>query len=480
MVPDTTDITTNLILKIKMASTSKFIGPGILLFLDQSLIAAINWLYWLVISKVSTTSEVGQATIVTSLVLLIGTIIQLGLEYPLLKRTSTERSHVFGTILVIQLVFASACVPITIYAFNRLFDQSLHTFIWIAIVMLVLQGITFVSRFALLGVSNVKIILLIDILGTVIKFLVAFIMVASGFGAFGILLSFLCQWLIFAGISLVLAKTMLGFSIGSMRYFKEIIKEGIANFPSKLSGIFIVSLSVVLLASFNLSSSEIGIYYVAVMISFIIGTFASSMAHMVIPASSTSNKDLSTDSMRISLSLTAPLIAGLLVAPMYALSLVGAQYISGYLVLLVLSMAVLPSTIVVNTISKLNNLNQSRRLLTIGAILVLTFFGAFFSLVPLYGSLGAAFATLIAFICTSIPSIIWSESVVRRYLRNSVVALISGVVAGYLIGLLLSQEISPPLRVMISIAVTMTIVMGLKNTSALELKQIVREVISRK
>ena len=480
MIQDTTDIRTNLILKIKMASTSKFMGPGILLFLDQSLIAAINWLYWLVISKVATTSEVGQATTVTSLILLIGTIIQLGLEYPLLKRTSTERSNVFGTILVIQLVFTSACVPITIYAFNRLFDQSLHTFIWIAIVLLVLQGLTFVSRFALLGVSNVKIILLIDILGTVIKFLVAYILVALGFGAFGILLSFLSQSLIFAGISLVIAKTTLGFSIGSMRYFREIIKEGIANFPSKLSRMFIVSLSVVLLASFNLSSSEIGIYYVAMMISFIIGTFASSMAYMVIPASSTSNKDLSTDSMRISLSLTAPLIAGLLVAPKYALSLVGAQYISGYLVLLVLSIAVLPSTIVVNTISKLNNLNQSRRLLTIGAILVLTFFAAFFSLVPLYSSLGAAFATLLAFICTSIPSIIWSGSDVRRYLRNSVIALISGVVAGYLIGLLLGQEISPPFRIVLSIAVTMTIVMGLKNTSALEIRQIVREVISRK
>jgi O-antigen/teichoic acid export membrane protein len=184
--------------------------------------------------------------------------------------------------------------------------------------------------------------------------------------------------------------------------------------------------------------------------------------------------------MRISLSLTAPLIAGLLVAPKYALSLVGEQYISGYLVLLVLSISVLPSTIVINTISKFNNLNQSRRLLTIGAILVLSFFVAFFSLVPLYGSLGAAFATLIAFICTSIPSIIWSESVVRRYLRNSVIAVISGVLVGYLIGLFLSQEISPPLRAMISFAVTMSIVMGLKNTSALEIRQIVREVISRK
>jgi O-antigen/teichoic acid export membrane protein len=216
------------------------------------------------------------------------------------------------------------------------------------------------------------------------------------------------------------------------------------------------------------------------MISFIIGTFASSMAYMVIPASSTSNKDLSSDSMRISLSLTAPLIAALLVAPKYALSLVGEQYISGYLVLLVLSISVLPSTIVINTISKFNNLNQTRRLLTIGAILVLSFFVAFFTLVPLYGSLGAAFATLIAFICTSIPSIIWSESVVRRYLRNSVIAVISGVVVGYVIGLLLSQEISPPLRALISFTVTMSIVMGLKNTSALEIRQMVREVISRK
>src|SRR2546422_11577139 len=69
-------------------SANKFAGSGILLFTDQLIVAAGGWVYWLMISKFATTSEIGHATALYSLVLIINTVIQLGLEYPLLKRSS--------------------------------------------------------------------------------------------------------------------------------------------------------------------------------------------------------------------------------------------------------------------------------------------------------------------------------------------------------------------------------------------------------
>lgn len=122
------------------------------------------------------------------------------------------------------------------------------------------------------------------------------------------------------------------------------------------------------------------------------------MAYMVIPASSRSNNDLTTDSMRISLSLTAPLIAALIVAPKSILSVIGPDYTSAETILLLLSIGILPSSIAINAISKSNYLGKSRELITIGSIQVLAFLVPFLFLVPLYGTLGAAVSMLIAFV----------------------------------------------------------------------------------
>jgi O-antigen/teichoic acid export membrane protein len=145
-------------------------------------------------------------------------------------------------------------------------------------------------------------------------------------------------------------------------------------------------------------------------------------------------------------------------------------------VLLILSIAVLPSSIVISTISKFNNLDKSRKLIFIGSVEIVTFFVAFFILVPTYGSLGAAISTLIAFVASSIPSVVWSERALIRYISNSVIAIISGVSAGHLVGLVLATP--PLLSALISITIASIMVIGLKNTTTREIKHLVKAAIS--
>src|ERR671939_1005497 len=101
-----TDYNDNIIPDEKLVSIGKFAGSGILLFLDQLLVAIANWVYWVLISKINSTSEIGQATTIYSLALLVTTITQLGLEYPLLKRSSAshnDQRQIVGTALVIEI-----------------------------------------------------------------------------------------------------------------------------------------------------------------------------------------------------------------------------------------------------------------------------------------------------------------------------------------------------------------------------------------
>ena len=56
-------------------------------------------------------SDYGQSTSVYSLVVLGVTIVGLGLEYPLLKKTSTQGAKIVGTSLIIEVIVTIA-VPL--------------------------------------------------------------------------------------------------------------------------------------------------------------------------------------------------------------------------------------------------------------------------------------------------------------------------------------------------------------------------------
>ena len=107
-----------------MEASNRFVSLGVIFFIDQILVAAGNWLYWLIISKITTSSEIGQATMISSLVLLITTLTQLGLEYPILKNSQSQRSQILATGVLIQIILSLGTVPAVSYIINDVFRES--------------------------------------------------------------------------------------------------------------------------------------------------------------------------------------------------------------------------------------------------------------------------------------------------------------------------------------------------------------------
>jgi O-antigen/teichoic acid export membrane protein len=458
-----------------MALGKKFVASGLLYSLDQTLVALGNWIYWIIIFKFTSAVEVGQATTVYSVVLFISILTQLGLEYPLLKKSSIQGSHILGTSLITEIAMSLLSIPIVIFLMDNTFHESLQEFIWIAAIMIIGISLNFVSRFSLLGFSDARSVLINDILGIAIKLIVGYSLVSIGYGAVGILVSFLLQYLflaIYAFTIIIRRRNIINFRPGNMKYFKETIRDGLVNAPSKFSRLLIVSLSVVLLASFGINSSEIGTFYVTLMITIVAASLSTSFSFMVIPASAEAKTDLSSGSFRIGLSLIVPFIAVLIVAPQFILSIIGTQYVSADKILLILSIGIFPSAIVINAISKLNNLNRPKRIISIGSIQVSTFLVSFVSLVPLYGTLGAAFSILISFAIASIPSLIWSGRLVIRYAVNSCAAIIGGIIVGYVISSI--NVAYTPAAILASFCISLTIVLILKNISTKEIIRLVR------
>jgi len=464
--------------KTDFASQNKFVKPSIHLFLAQLVVAVGGWIYWLIISKFTSPAEIGYATTIYSLVVITTTIIQLGLEYPLLRDSHNNSHRILGTSLGIELAITLSTIPFVLYVLANVYHEAFLDFAWIAIGLIMLSSVGFVSRFVLLGVSNAKTVLIYDILGTSVKFISGSLLVAIGLGATGILLSFLL------GISLTAAGTLLS-SARSFTFLswdstlaKRIMRDGLANTPSKLSRIFILSLSVILLATFGASSSDTGIFYIAVMISIAVGGLASSLAFMSIPASTTTNMDFSMKSLRLGLGFTAPLISILLVAPQHILSIIGNEYISASAILFVLTIGILPSIIVANTISKLNNSGRQKELLVVGSIQLLSFFIGFFALVPQFGILGAAYSIVIAFSISAILSLVWLDILSRKYIVFSVMAIIAGSSVGFLVESVMNLD--PLLAIVSSLVVSLIVVFKLGVTSLKEIRQVANTAMKGK
>jgi O-antigen/teichoic acid export membrane protein len=261
-------------------------------------------------------------------------------------------------------------------------------------------------------------------------------------------------------------------------YFKETIKDALVNTPAKWSKMVIVILSIVLLAIFNISPSEVGIFYVALMITIVVASFASSMAYMVIPSSTTLKKDLSSSSLRLSISIIAPIVVVLLVVPRSILSLVGPEYESAVAVLVILAVAIIPSSITANLISKLNNLNKSKLLVFSGLVQIVTFFISFYVLVPMYGTIGAAISILVTYLSSSLFLIILSGHGSFRHILFVCLSVFAGFIVGYMISMIPGNE-QQYLIIIFSVATSILVILASKNMTIKETKFLLKAMLQK-
>jgi uncharacterized membrane protein YfcA len=131
----------------------------------------------------------------------------------------------------------------------------------------------------------------------------------------------------------------------------------------------------------------------------------------------------------------------------------------------------LPIVVISNAIAKFNNLGDTRKIIAVGLIQTVGFLVSFVILVPHYGTLGGAYSILIAYTFSAAFAIFLSEGLQRRYIANSVVAVIIGSSIGYAINSILDNSLS---TIVSSVVVTLVVLLALRNTSISELRALIR------
>jgi O-antigen/teichoic acid export membrane protein len=386
-----------------------FINSSLYLFLDVIFISISGWLFWLIVGKYSDTQDVGIATYLYTLATFISGLALLGFEFPVIKISTSIssdemkeirfRSAKFGTILIFEMIL-NLILAALLYTFLLINAEFDYHYVVLTVSLLLFSSLGTLARYALLGTLQTRLILITDIASIILKFLAGILLLIFEYGAFAILFAAFVQTSI-AGVVLAFQFIRgVGFRF-ERNLLGSILRDGISNYPGKISKILIAPLSIILLGLVGVETSDMGIFFISLTVSVIAGAFATSLATISLSTAHKNAVSLS-QSFRFGLSLTAPLIALLIVFPKTILGLINSQYVQGFDVLGVLAIAILPSIVVFNTITKLNYQNDNRNLIIIGLVEFCTFVVTFLVLVPMSGIMAGAIAVLISYVASSL------------------------------------------------------------------------------
>ena len=450
------------------------VRTGFWLFIDFIVMGVGGWAFWLIVSTITTPNEIGYAITVISLIGLITGISGLGLDYALLREVSQGKGSTYGTAMAFQSLLLLAALPLLLLVGLSIYGISFAPYMMPGAMVLILFGPSFVSRSSALGLLESRKVLFYDTLGIVARIIAGVGLVILGLGGLGIVTAGLVQQALIAIGLTALCYGKIGFRLAGMGTLKNLLRLGLSNYPARISGLVTTSLSVVLLAAITGNPSSVGVFFMALVISWVAGGFATSLAIMAIPASANKNSDTTATTLRLGLCLTAPIVAALISSPRLVLSLLGEAYVLGHNTLAILATAVIPAIVIANAVAKLNHLKDLRRLILLGGIQLASLLALFFLLVEPFGATGAALAILTSSVITSIPSLRWlGKAALKPALISS-----TAVIAGWLVGSALAQT-PQPISLLSALASSTAVIFIGRGVTPTELLHLVKTIRSQ-
>lgn len=453
----------------------EFLKASLVLFISSITLAAGGFVFWLVASQLMPVEEIGYATAAISSISVVSTLSALGLEFTLLKRASEERGKIVGTLFVFEIIVNLALLPVVFVIANPLGSESGFLILGLAALVFVANGIAFIPRAAMLGVMDAKVVIIYDTGAFAARFATLVALALLGFGAVAVLASLAVHSIILSVVFSATTFRRLGFSLGSMAYLKTVLKEGMSNFPTRLSRLIVSNLGVLLFAYVSLDPEKVGVFYLAIMFSTVGSEFATTLSTMAIPASA-KNREVVGYSTKLSLVLGTPVIALLLVVPDFLLGLLGRDYAQGGASLFLLSLAIIPTTLVLNGLAKFNAERNFRYAAIMGTIEIAIFLSLFFPLVALYSIDGVALAILVSYIASAAFAA-WSFG--RKVIAIALAAS-AATAAGYLAALASGMVYdSVFIKITIAVSLPLLVCILLRVISVAEIKDIASQLMAK-
>jgi len=459
-----------------VSDASRLSEQSFFLFGDWIIKAVGNWIFWIIAARMYSAAEIGAATISINTVSTLVGIGALGLEYTLLAETLAGKAKVIGSLTIFSLVSQAALIPV-LWIITSSSDTAVQALFWITIPLLIATSVNFISQHAMLGILKAKKVMIVDAVSVGLKFIILLLSFYLHYEAIGIILAALIQFSFTAIVSSALLIKGTGFIVGSIRYTIKLVLSGLSNFPLRVAEIVMINFNSVVLSLMGIAIAELGAFYIAIMITIVAGSFAGSIATMAIPTSKSSNRDMSEYSLRYGLIITTPFLGGIISGPRQVLSLINPSFENVWLSLVILAVAVIPTIVITNAISKFNMIGDRKRLVTLGLVELGVFVVALFTLVNFFGLLAGALAILAGYTAGMVYSARFFSKGVWINILKTLLALTAGVGTGYFLA---SLALNIFLPIVSSVFVTIACIFLFRAIYPDEIKHAIRSLITKR
>ena len=444
------------------------IGRGATYLYVETIISLImGYLFWIVISKLSTTETVGTSSAVITLAGIFSYIAIVGVDNGaqrfLGKSFSEQRIDDVRIYIKASLVLISvgilACSITIILIKDWIYDVFRIDFSLLIITIIIMASSTgYMFLYSVITASlNTKQLPKIMLLSSTTKIILAVILVLLGAGALAPTIGFAsnnvlaCVLFIFFILAALKSYPSVKTEIGHPnarpeRVYKNVIVSSMASWIPLLISTFGSQLGILIVFG-SQGANQAGIYFICLVIVTAIIEIMYSLFTIALPilsAMKDGRKRLTWQTIRISVIISLPLSSWLIFYSADILKLIDQDYVQGSISLQILLTSMIPLAVVGGVTALAYSYGNYKQVLIIGMAMNLPRTILYFMLVPIYDSTGAAISYTIGSIVGLASSIVvsrrirmemfWKDLVIMLIVSTSIAFLLSYLQINYIIG----------------------------------------------
>jgi O-antigen/teichoic acid export membrane protein len=358
-------------------------------------------------SQISTPDVIGLSSAVVSLTTIFSSIASIGIPIGVQRflgksfsenEASTTRGFVQSSIILTSIGII-ICSSVFIILQDWLYYTFDINFPLLVVSILIIVSTTFMTLFRSIVISTLqtKLLPLVLILGSIIKIILAIVLVSMSYEALGITIGFAFVPILGTVLYSIMLIKVVGFSrfqseIAVLKYYRDIFISSIANWIPII--IYTIGTQLGTLLVFGSHGSiAAGVYFIAFSLSMAVTALMSALSTIAFPALSSmkdGRKRFTWRTIKFSLFFSLPLSISILFYSKDILSIFGHEYASGSLTLEVLMISILPTAVTVGIVNLCYAYGNYRQVLLIGLASNIPRTILYFIFVPSLEGIGAA------------------------------------------------------------------------------------------
>jgi O-antigen/teichoic acid export membrane protein len=438
------------------------------LYVENITAMLLGYAYWFILSRVTTPEIIGISSTLTSFAAIFATIASIGMPIGvqrLLGNMYFERKFedikvLVKASLIILCIGITGCSIFILIAKNWLFSSVDSNLIVVSLLLTGSIAVSVLFRYIVIASLKTKRLLIFSFCSAIVKLIITIILVFGGTNAIGIMIGYSLSPIL---ISILLAFTIREFFkqyeekpiIHLYYYFRKLLSVSMASWIPLLVNTVGSQLGTIVTFGFQ-GAGQAGFYFISFQIYTAISAVIWALESTTYPVLSSMDNDdrkkVSWRLMKISMIITLPFSYSVIFYSNDIMQLFGDGYSEGSLSLQILTISIVPVTLMAGITTLLYLRENYRTILVIELATSIPRTLLYFVLVPIYTNSGAALSFTIGSFIGLIISIWvskeikmyipWKDLVVMNIIPLGVVFILLNTGVNFAIGILLSISIS--------------------------------------